>query len=54
MQGWAECTPHPPGKLYQTAALDRLLLFDIHAGGGRTDYSFKSHLSVNPQRLHVH
>lgn len=31
-----------------------LLLFDTHAGGNLTDDSFKSHLSMNPLRLHVH
>lgn len=31
-----------------------LLLFDTHAGGNLTDDSFKSHLSMNPVRLHVH
>lgn len=49
--------PLPPllsVKQHQTAApntgdISTLLLFDTHAGGNLTDYSFKSHLSISPQ-----
>lgn len=37
-----------------TGDISMLLLFDTHAGEDLTGYSFKSHLNISPQKLHVH